>query len=132
MSHFAPPTFLKSSTHNYHYRHWWIQGGGQPGHDPPKPRQGTIMSFAPPPKLPKSCFLSKVNLCPSQKTVGSIRGVFSFGGTLGWDPAPSCPPPPSKTGGWIRQCLPYRRMYSRLQWWGCVSLLAWLTNDRSY
>ena len=43
-------------------------------------------------------FFSKVNLGPSQKIVGLIRGVFSFGGTLGWTQHQAAPPQ-KKTGG---------------------------------
>ena len=80
--------------------------GGQPGHaPPPKPRKGGHRVFPPPKKKSQKTFFcfSKVILGPSQKIkiVGQIRGVFSFGGILGWAPVPSCPPP--KTGGWIRQ-----------------------------
>ena len=78
------------------------------------------MSFTPlQKKLLKSFYflffiLSKVNLFSSQKIVGYICGVFSFGGTLGWDPAPDCPPPlkPAagsagvRSAGGSRECQP--------------------------
>ena len=39
-------------------------------------------------------FFSKVNLGSSRKVLAYIRGVFSFGGILGWAPSPT--PPPKK------------------------------------
>ena len=90
--------------------HWRILGGGTIRPCPQSPGRGTIMSFAPPPKKKSShktffYFFLKMTLGPSKKRVGWIRGVFSFGGILGWDPAPSCPPPLNRRGGWIRQWL---------------------------
>ena len=43
-----------------------------------------------------SLFSFRVSLEPIPKIVSQIRGVFSFGGALAWDPSPSCPLPPKK------------------------------------
>ena len=49
------------------------------------------MSFGPPKGLKK--LFSKVNWGPSPKNSLLNPWSFQLGGTLGWDPAPSCPPP---------------------------------------
>ena len=84
--------------------HWRIQGGATWSW-PRKPRKEASCLLPPPQKAPEKLlflfyFESKFETIP--KIVYYFRGVFSFGGTLGLDPAPSSPPP--KTGGWIRQC----------------------------
>ena len=61
--------------------HGRIQGGGNLVMAPPKPRKKGII------KLPKTFsifFESEFGSIP-KKIVGEIRGVFSFGGALGWD-----------------------------------------------
>ena len=40
------------------------------------------------------CLFLHVNLDLYQKIVGQIRGVFSFGWGLPWNPGDVCPPPP--------------------------------------
>ena len=77
---------VQISGHFWHREHWRIRG--EAARPCPQAQEGGIMSFDP----PKEPIFSKVNLGPSQKIVGQIRVVFSFGGTLGWDP------PPPKTG----------------------------------
>ena len=79
--------------------HWRTQGGNPAM--PPKPRpSGAIMSFAPPPSSQKAFILyfyffeSEFGTIP--KNGGLNPWSYLFWGTLGWDPAPSCPSPPLK------------------------------------
>ena len=83
--------------------------GGNPAMPSQSPGRG-IMSFAPPPpkkkKLPKTFFRKWIWVNLENSGLNPLS--FQFGGTLGWDPIPSCPPPRT-AGGWIRQ---WKRMVS--------------------
>ena len=73
-------------------------GGGQPGHGPTQSRgRGTIMSFAPPPKLPKSFYFVLFLFFESEfgsipKNSGLNPWSIEFWRYPRLEPAPSCPP----------------------------------------
>ena len=70
--------------------------GSKPGHAPPPPKkkQKGGPCLLPPLKVPKKLIFSKV-FGSIPKIVGKNRGVFSFWGTLDWDPDPSSPLKPA-------------------------------------
>ena len=109
----APPTdFI-----NWHrcigiwdgFFHWRIHG--QPGHVPPKPRKGAILSFAPPSKSSQKASFFRKWIWVHPKNSGLNPWIFQFWGYPRLRPRPKFPPP-LKNDGWIRQWLLHRAFTS--------------------
>ena len=80
--------------------HWRIQGANlEAPACPPSPERGISCLLPPPPKLQKNFFSFESEFGSIPKNSGLNLWSFSFGGTLGQDPAPSCPPPLKPVSG---------------------------------